>query len=243
MSPPELVRLSRSPSRSFSFSSAPTDSSSSSSSSSFLSRLSFTDALLGFLSGITVFYGVEWLLYWPEPLSNLQPLLDSDPLLQSTVGSPVRVSPLWTGSVRDGDSFSVSLPVRGSKGSGRVFARGVYDSSGRQWKLIYLQAAVGGLQQRHTLHIPPHMDVRGAASGTTPAAGALVMPANFNPTLLPPEQFVRYQQFLQQHSLQEWKPTQSDTQDEHSSEPASTSSCTTPTNINGSAQPHTQSAG
>ena len=176
---------------------------------SFSSRLSLTDLLLGFLSGLTLFYGLDWLLYWPEPLPGLQALLDVDPLLQSSVGSPVRVSPLWTGSVREGDSFSVSLPVRGSKGRGRVFARGVYDVSGRQWKLVYLQASVGGLQQRHSLHIPAHMDVRGKASGTVAAAGALVMPANFNPTLLPPEQFVKYQHFLKQHSLQEWKPATS----------------------------------
>ena len=167
--------------------------------------MSFTTALLGFLSGLTVYYGIEWLRYWPEPLPSLQSLLDSDPLLHSSVGSPVRVSPLWTGTVRPGESFSVSLPVRGSLGSGRVYARGVYDSTARQWKLIYLQAAVGGLQQRHTLHIPPHMDVRGAASDTAPSAGALVMPANFNPTLLPPEQFVKYQQFLKQHGMREWK--------------------------------------
>jgi hypothetical protein len=118
------------------------------------------------------------------------------------------------------------LPVRGSKGSGRVFARGVFDSrdsSGQQWKLVYLQAAIGGLQQRHSLHIPPHMDVRGAASGTTPAAGALVMPANFNPTLLPPEQFVQYQRFLQQHGLQEWKSQPSELQAERSSDAAGTS--------------------
>ena len=193
------------------------------SSSSVLSRLSavsFSDALLGFLCGVTLFYCADWLLYWPEPLPALQSLLDDDPLLQSAVGSPVRISPLWTGSVK-ADSFSVSLPVSGGRGSGRVYARGVVDGRTRQWKLVYLQASVGGLQQRHSLHIPPHMDVRGAAaSGSVASAGALVMPANFDPTLLPPDQFVRYQHFLQQHNLQQWKPDTSAKQAEQSSDRA-----------------------
>ena len=126
--------------------------SSASASLGFGGRLS--DVVLGFLCGLTLYYGVEWLLYWPDPLPLAASLASADPLVQAAIGRSLRCSPLWTGNVHEGRSASVAIPVRGEKGAGTLYARAVWMERERAWRFVYLQAALAGLSQRHALSLP-----------------------------------------------------------------------------------------
>ena len=115
--------------------------------------------LLGGAFGVLLYYAIDWLVAWPEPLPLIARLAEEDPLVQAelTGGAEGRLhcSPFWTGNVRADSSASVAIPISGAKGSGVLYARALYHPPSRQWRLLYLQAALHGQSQKHSLCIPP----------------------------------------------------------------------------------------
>ena len=172
--------------------------------------------VLGFLLGVSGVWCADWLLWWPEPLPLLSRIVAADPLILSEVGSAgsLRFSPLWTGNVRELQSCSVRLPLTGDRQQATVFARAVYRPTQGDWRVVYLQAAIGAQAQRHSLTVPAEHRLEAETGGATEAAGgrrvALALPANFDPQLLPPEAAARYEQFLAKHGLTELSPQQRD---------------------------------
>ena len=114
------------------------------------------DGLLGFLCGWTLFAAVDFLLYWPDPLPLISSIAASDPLVRATLGESLTFSPLWTGTVREGVTASVALPVRGEKGKGTVYGRALW-REGKGWTFVFLQWGVEGLRQRNSIAIPAHL--------------------------------------------------------------------------------------
>lgn len=166
------------------------------------------DVLLGVALGVTLYQSSQWLLDWPEPMPTIQNLINDDPLVREHIGDSPKLSWFWTGTIIPQSNFSVAIPISGSRGKGTVYARGVYDSKSRSWKLVYFQCSIHPLLQKHSLDIPKTMEIGIEPDLNVNAAprSPLVMPANFDPTLLNKEQYVKYQEFLFKNGLKEWKP-------------------------------------
>jgi hypothetical protein len=101
------------------------------------------DAVLGTCVLGSGSYALYQLFYCPEPVKEMVKLAARTDLVQDRIGFPVRISPLWTGTVLE-DRCRVNIPISGPRGAGQLFGQAVkaqLNNPEKQWQIILLEAS------------------------------------------------------------------------------------------------------
>lgn len=120
-----------------------------------------TDWLLGGFLGLMVGKLLQHLLDWPDVLDECVAAASEDELIQSKVGTPVKASFRWSGSVNEHNA-SLVIPISGPNGTATLHARAFYDTHFKAWKLMLFQVSFDDTEgaQKHSLIIPERFIVR-----------------------------------------------------------------------------------